>query len=263
MAHVTENDYKKLAEAVADDLVQQNLPLNDSITKLAKSMDLNHEQVHRLCEATNNVTFNKMFNAKDKTASDRMVEFSVADPSEILGTAIKEASADSFVKAAAYELRPLVDEMHAVRNPEPQYEERTKVAFELRPESKHSREVDQRTMRKTLSNLQHEKLAADMAYEDGVSDLRDRFRQLYDVVPFGQFEKEAAARFGEAAVAPLNTIRTLMGKPQVNYDMDRLTKTAGFIDDTTREMKLLSHIISSQSRSRTVARGIAKIEGVL
>jgi len=263
MAHVTEKDFKKLAEAIADDLVQQKIPLNDSVTKLAKSMDLSHEQVRRLCEATNNVTFNKVFHASDKTASDRMIEFDVADPKKVLGAAIKEASADDTTKMAAYELRPLVDEMHSVRHPEPAPDELTKVAFTLRPETHPSEEVDRRTMRKVLDNMRHQKLAADMEYSDTVVTLRGQFRKLYDVVPFDSFEKVAAARFGNEAVGPLNEIREMMGMPQVNYDISRLEKVAGFVDDTTAEMQLLQHIIATQQSRTKLARGIAKIEGVL
>jgi len=263
MAHVTENDFKKLAGAVADDLIQQKIPLNDSITKLAKSMDLSQEQVRRLCEATNNTTFNKVFHESDKTAADRMVEFKVADPSQILGTAIKEASADTNAKTAAYELRPLDDEMHTVRHPAPEYEERTKVAFELRPQTHASDEVDRRTMVKVLDNMRHQKLAADMEYLDDVVSLRGQFRRLYDVVPFDQFEKVAAARFGNEAVGPLNEIREMMGMPQANYDISRLEKVAGFVDDTSAEMQLLQRIIATQQSRTKLALGIAKIEGAL
>jgi hypothetical protein len=263
MAHVTEKDFQKLAGAVADDLIQQDISLNDSITKLAASMDLSHEQVRRLCEATNNVAFNKMFNARDKTASDRIVEFPVADPKVVLESAIKEASAVDFSKTAAYELRPLRDEMQQVRHPEPAPESFTKVAFELRPQAQHSDEKDRRTMAKVLDNMRHQKLAADMAYLDGVVSLRGQFRRLYDVVPFAQFEKAAAARFGDEAVGPLNEIREMMKLPQVDYNISRLIKVAGFVDDTTTEMQLLQQILSTQANRTKLAQGIAKIEGVL
>lgn len=263
MAHVTEKDYKKLAGAIADDLIQQKIPLNNSVTKLAKSMNLNHEQVRRLCETTNNVTFNKVFHTSDKTASDRMIEFDVADPKQILGAVIKEASVDHHTKVAAYELRPLNDEMHGLRHPEPEYEERIKVAFELRPQAQPSEEIDRRTLRKVLSNMRHQKIATNMEYLDGVTELRGYFRRIYDVVPFDEFEKVAAARFGNEAVGPLNEIREMMGMPQVDYDISRLEKVAGFVDDTTTEMQLLQQIISAQKERVKLAQGITKIEGML
>jgi len=102
-----------------------------------------------------------------------------------------------------------------------------------------------------------------MDYADSVVALRARFRQLYDVPPFATFEKEAVARFGSAAITPLNEIRGMMKMPPVNYNIPRLEKTAGFVDDTTVEMKLLAEIIATQDARVKLAYGIAKIEGAL
>lgn len=263
MAHVTENDYRKLADAIAEDLVQQQIPLNSSITKLAKSMDLNHEQVRRLCEATNNTTFNKLFQAKGKTASDRMIEFDIADPKKVLGEVIEEASCKTASVSELYELRPLNDEMHSVRHAEPDYGDLEKTAFELRPEAKASDEVDRRTMVKVLDNMRHQKLAADMEYLDKLGELRDRFRRLYDVQPFTEFEKEAVARYGEPAAEHLNGVRRLMGAPLVIHDIPAIQKTAGYVDDTTLEMQLLKQVIDTDDRRNAFARGIAKLAGML
>lgn len=262
MAHVTERDFKKLADAVADDLVQQRIPLNDSITKLANSMGLNHSQVHRLCEATNNVAFNKMFSAKDKTASDRMVEFDIADPKQVIGSAIKVASVMVTTNTEAYELRPLRDEMHDVRHSEA-HAPMTKVAFELRPAVKPSQEVDRRTLQKVLKNMQSQKLAAALDYRGNLYTLNDRFRRIYDVVPFAQFEKNAAALYGTDADEPLNTLRAMLRKSPVTYDHSLLEKQAGVVDDTTVEMKLLQAAMKAASAYTKLAASAVKIESML
>ena len=114
MPSLNERDFSKLAAAAAKDLVDHGIPLNDSVDKIACSHDMNDEQLRRLCEATNNAAFNAMFEHKGKTGSaDRIVEFDVAKPAEILkrrvGTAkqamSKTASAQGFDRA--WESRPL------------------------------------------------------------------------------------------------------------------------------------------------------------
>lgn len=116
MAYMTENDYLKLANAAAIDLVENKVPLNESVTKLAQQFDLNQDQIMRLCEATNNTAFNHIF--KNKTASDdRLVEFEIADPKSILGQQIKEASVSNAVSTSVTDLYELPDQMSQVRTP--------------------------------------------------------------------------------------------------------------------------------------------------
>lgn len=117
MAYIKEEDYHKLANAAAIDLVDNKVPLNESVTKLAKQFDLNQDQICRLCEAANNTTFNHLF--KNKTASDdRIVDFDIADPKAILGSQIKEASADSITdRFNVTDLYELPNEMDQIRRP--------------------------------------------------------------------------------------------------------------------------------------------------
>jgi hypothetical protein len=114
MPSLNERDFSKLASAAAKDLVDHGIPLNDSVDKIASSHDMNDEQLRRLCEATNNAAFNAMFEHKGKTGSaDRIVEFDVAKPGEILKRRVgsakqamsKTASAQSFDRS--WESRPL------------------------------------------------------------------------------------------------------------------------------------------------------------
>lgn len=262
MAHVTNNDFSKLAEAVATDLAKNNIPLNESITKLAQKMDLSQEQIRRLCEASNNATFNHMFKQAGTDSSDRMVEFPVADSDEVLGSIIKaEEDSPEVAKTAAYEMRPLRDEMHDVRKPEET--SFSKVAFELRPEGAPSEEIDRRTLVKVHDHIKHEKLAADMAYLDSLQSLRARFRKLYDVTPFEQFEKEAVAVHGVSAVPHLNMLRSNMNKPEVDYNIAVITKTAGYVDDDTLEMRILDSLIKSAAQQEQLSAALIKLEQAL
>lgn len=266
MTAVTDKDYQKLAEAVSDDLVQQHIPLNDSITKLATKMELTDEQIARLCETTNNTTFNKLFKAKgaDKTASDRLIEFDVADKQKILGSLIKRAErAVDATKTASYlDFADLPDSMHAVRRPELEVPATTKVAFVLRPEGGPSKEADIRTMRKVAAHLQQRKTAAELEYVDTMAALHTQFKRVY-ATPFAKFEKQAAALHGKTAEAHLNHLRGLLKLPEVTYNTDVLSKTAGFVDDSGAEFVLFGKLLKTAGELNNLSAAINKLEGVL
>lgn len=122
MAYIKEEDYQKLANAASIDLVDNNIPLNDSVSKLASQFEMNQDQLYRLCEATNNTAFNHIFKKK-ASESERLVDFEVADPKKILGDQIKQASvsdiAEDFVPAS--ELRELPNLMDYTRRPDVAY----------------------------------------------------------------------------------------------------------------------------------------------
>jgi len=264
VAHLADKNFAKLATAVAEDLVKQGIALNDTITKLATQMDMNDEQVARLCEATNNVTFNKLFQARgqDKTASDRLIEFDVADTKKVLNNLIKKADRGGALEkeAAYYEMRPLDDGMHGLRNPEPAAESFSKVAFVLRPESLPSKEKDSRTMRKTLDHLRHEKIAAEILYNDKLAELDKQFKRLYDATPFKEFEKSAAVVFGKSAEVHLNTLRRMRKMDDATYAIAVLTKNAGYIDDATPELTLFAELMDAANTSAKIASAMSKLE---
>jgi len=255
MAHITENDYKKLAEAVSDDLLTNKVAMNTSISKLASSMDMSQEQTRRLCEASNNTAFNKMFQSKDKTASDRLIDFDVADADVVLGNAIKEASAVPAEDGLVY-----LSEYRTLLADDGEEESLTKTAFELRPDSKPKTEQDRRTVRKTLDHMRHEKLATAYMYDDALHAIKNQFKRLYRDTDFATFEKKAAAIHGPASVKPLSDLRVQMRLPAVTYDFAQLQKTAGYIDDSKIEFKLFADAVTHADKIANITQGIAKLE---
>lgn len=255
MTHITENDYKKLAEAVADDLILNKIPLNDSVSKLASSMDMSQEQVKRLCETTNNSTFGKLFHSKDKTASDRIVEFEVADANKVLNTAIKQASV-SYTPASTesylLDYAPLVDSTITATL-------EIKTAFELRPESTPRRETDTRVLQKTLNHLRSEKTAAELEYIDTVTNISNEFKRLYPEIVFTAFEKSALALHGESACDSLAFIRDSLGLPAVTYNIPQIQKTAGVIDTSAAVFTKLAHALDTYNRICIINKGIEKV----
>lgn len=251
MAQLTQRDIQKFAEAVATDLVEQQIPLNDSIRKIAEARGLNADQIGRVCEASNNLTFNKLLTAKHKTASDGLVEFDIADTKGVLGGIVKSAAVKtaSAPAVALYELRELRMPVEA-----PPIE---KVAHTEPAPTKRQLEANARTVRKTLDYLRHEKLGAVMEYQDSVRVIRNEFRKIDVTKSFASLEKEAAALYGEDVYPVLTDLRSAFGMESVEYDQPAIEKQAGYVDDTdpmvvaVKEAKDAYHLIERISTAMT------------
>jgi len=252
MAHVNADRFKKLADAVASDFVAQNIPLNTSVQKLAQSMDMSHEQIRRLCEATNNATFNQVFNSKDKTASDRIVEFDVADPDKIIGSLIRDAVPVSEKTAAFYEYRTLELAGDTVKVADYADDEPAPKAFT---------DADKRTVRKVMRNLSMEKMAWELEYVDGLNDLSDSFKRIYDTPPFESFQKEACQLYGNDVLPELNVLRERRGLDPI--ESVSFNKTAGFIDDSGFPFKATAKLIALRQKIARATVATRKLENLL
>lgn len=219
MPTLTEREYTKLAAAVAKDLVEHQVPLNDSIDKLARDYGMNDDQLSRLCEATNNAAFNALFEAKGKQGSaDRLIEFDVAKPKAILErriaaektASVRTAAAPAF--DAAYESRPL-------RIAEPFAEKTASEALPHTPElTARQKEANARATEKALEHLAIEKIAQADAVQIAVANVAHNFRSIYARDAFGAFEKEAMALHGAVADPLLDQVRTILRLPAVVRD---------------------------------------------
>lgn len=251
MGHVNAEQYKKFADAIANDFVTQGIPLNTSVKKLASAMDLSTEQIKRLCEASNNATFNQLFHSKDKTAADRIIEFDVAKPEDILGTLIEAAEPLAEKQASLYEYRPLGFE-----------EEFLKVAetIEDAVEELPFTEKDHRTLRKAISHLTSEKLAWEMEYHDKLAALNTEFKKVYGGLTFDNFEKTAYAVHGDHAVPELSALRELRRLNPVTYTP---AKIASVHDDTHPCYAQLAELITLRTKIASAARAVQKMEKIL
>lgn len=260
MHPLKEDSYTKLAEAISEDFITSRIPLNTGVEKIARTFELNGDQIARLCEATNNITFHKLFNSREKTATDRIVEFDLADSKKVLGSFItKDAQTlgEAFLPEAL-ELRELPDYRDTE---EPEF---SKTAFELRPESgKKTAAVSHRTLEKVLEHLRLEKLSAQMDYEDCRTRVCKSFSRLYDAEPFEELEKKAAALWNPDSFPVLADLRSVLNKPAVTYNINILTKTAGLVDDTTHQMSLIKLAIDAYAKIEQLTRALALVTSKL
>jgi hypothetical protein len=107
---------KDLAVGIVKGFIEDKTPLNDGIAKCASEMELNPEQIKRVVETCNTVTYLTL----QKEAADKTIEFPVADYTGVIGKMVmpeKQAGAavvteaefkESMQKEAA-EIVPSVD----------------------------------------------------------------------------------------------------------------------------------------------------------
>ena len=78
-------DLQSMGKQAAAEYLCGGVPLNDAIIKLARQHpSISPHQVQRVVEFANQETFAKMFADNEKYASDKNIEFDVADPGEVL-----------------------------------------------------------------------------------------------------------------------------------------------------------------------------------
>ena len=116
---LSQSDYEFLASHAVAQYTDKEVPLNDSITKIAEVNDLNGDQIKRIVEIANTKTFLKMYKTAENKGND--IDFDVADATPILkkyygsdkesGSMSKLASADVDSDVAPYEFEQDFDDM--------------------------------------------------------------------------------------------------------------------------------------------------------
>ena len=252
MPSLNERDFAKLAAAAAQDLVDNGIPLKDSVDKIASRYDMNDEQLRRLCEASNNAAFNALFEKKGKTGSeDRLVDFDVAKPAEILRGRIdsaktamaKTASAQCF--DAAWESRPL-------ERAAPLAEKTASAEDPLASYRAHrDRTSNARSIDKALSHLRHEKIAAELEYTDTVDKLYRHFRAMDHRGKFGEFEKDAMVLHGQDAEGTLDSLRKRHGLPMVNRNYGKIASRV-VVSDRSTEHQFLKKALAALEKVQQI-----------
>ena len=92
--------YEKFAKEAVDAYVSEEVPLTDTVVKIAKREQLNPEQIKRVVEMSNTGTFLELF-GKTAGSDDRMVDFQVVNPDEAV-SAVHTSIASDNEKTASY-----------------------------------------------------------------------------------------------------------------------------------------------------------------
>ncbi len=253
MSILTERALAKMAAAVAKDLVDRKIPLNDSVEKLAELHELNAEQVARLCEASNNAAFNAAFEARGKQGSeDRLVEFPVADTKVVLAkragalktAAVRKSAVPTF--DAVWESRPLEAPAPAA--------EKTAAAEPLFPAQRRRRGEP---THQVLEELHVDKLACMYRCKGALEKIATHFRADVQRPAYVEFEKDAMALHGAQVDGFLDILREQIRLPAVSRDHSKVASR--LVDSaTTPEHTLLKEALEAYSKSLDIQRALER-----
>jgi len=95
---VTTEQIQEFSVGVVKDYIDNKVPLSEGIAKVASENELNPEQVKRVVEACNTVTYLTL----QKQASDRTFEFKVADYNEVMGHLVIPSGPNGVVTEAEF-----------------------------------------------------------------------------------------------------------------------------------------------------------------
>lgn len=269
MAQVTDELLDKTATLVVDRFFNEKVALTDGVVEAAKQGNYNPEQIKRLVEAVNNMTFLKKFNGAEEGAPDRMVEFETAD---------SNAAIQRLLDAA----KDVMSSMGAGTGPsiccDPSHDHNEELGQDLptsRPdappplsplegedispagEPKIRGTVMIMKLRKTASELQNKIYECRHELTDQFTKIASHFRKQ-SAEDFCSFEKDALCKWGSEAVPFLGALRQTLRLVPVVYDVNALTKTARIIDSTTPDMKKFSELLKMSDEIDTASKGLEK-----
>lgn len=225
MPTFSRHDIDTMAFRAADEL-RQGVPLHSSITKMARDNSMNPEQIKRLVESANTTAFLNKF--KEKTGSDRMVEFDVADPAKVIDDALGGAQSASgaptisitiSVDKPAEGLHDEVDNenfledkvsgySHKVASYEDLYVVKLARDDSELPLDMHKKAQLRESLLTKLADCNYR--ASDLADDIAVS-----FRGIYTRDKYAELELDALATHGNAALPALQLVRSRLGMSKI------------------------------------------------
>ena len=268
-----EQDFDRMASRVVDQYLSGRAKLADAAAAEAREAGLNPDQIERLTQSANTMTFLRMMeDRKAQGAGDLTQEFDPIDARQVIRIVIDDTGVhvdrgptggdEENTPAEAY---ALPDEMAAMRCPPPGV---TTPPTEGPADDPVSDRKSKATSRKQaeLAILRARKLAAvfddqvrqaEWAFEDAHDQLVARFRRVYNDVTYASFEKDALAEHGDAiGLTVLNLVRESRRMPPLDATQG-LEKAAALegrhVSEDTPELRLFETLVK-------VARGAAELK---
>lgn len=258
MNSLNDKDYQSLAQAIVCDYMDQNVPLRDSLVKVAGEQGFNVHETRRLLETTNVHAHLSLFKqAEDK----KYVEFDVIDPNDVCGelfgrvnTSCDDGPHEKVASLSEADLfLDLPDEHYNAME-----EQIEKTAASLVPD------VEEEAPRgpydgdrgyhayslvnKVANELENKVLELHQDYTEALEKLSSEFKSVY-AADFTDFEKDAYALHGDDAKHVIHSVCGLLRREPTNV------KVANHYVIETPAHEKLAHAVSTYKDLKRHIRG--------
>lgn len=275
MAQVTDNQLDKIATNIVDRFLTEKVALTEGVVDAAKEENFNPEQIKRLVESVNNMTFLRKFNNAEEGAEDRMVEFETANPNAAIqrlldaakdvmssvsgmgggedGDRGRDSGHDSGCGCGDLEDALPTSRPDAPPPLDPLEGEEIRTASE--PKIRGT--VMIMKLRKTAEELKNKAYEKRYEFTEALQKTASHFRTR-SPEDFAAFEKDALYKWGSDAEPYLQTLRGALRMVPVIYNVNALTKVGRVIDSSSPPMRLFSELLRTSQDIDTVQKGIEK-----
>lgn len=268
MPLLTEQNLEKLSSEVVDAFFKNAGTLTDGVVKIAERESLNPEQIKRLVEAVNNMTFQRKFSAAEGTDRMDASQFETADPNSALQRLIQAAQDLMEEQGGTASMEggdpctPMGDLEQALPNTRPEQEPFNPAGpednYRQSGSPKISSSVVGMKLRKTAELLNEQQYQHRVNFTECFQKLATQFTRLNGTA-FEAFEKDAFYKWGERAVPYLTMLRGTLRKPAATYDHGAMTKVARVIDSSQPCMRLFAETMQHSENVELADKGLVKI----
>jgi len=261
-----DKDYQRFAKSIVDTFVQQAVPLEDGVVKVADDRCMNAYEARRLLEATNLNAHLVLF---EKMADHKYVEFDVVEPEKVASRLFASPDPDDhddepdfFGKVASLRLE-LPDERwdtlsHQVA--EKLAAEAFPAAAEPEPEDPYAGDKMHHAIQltnKVAEELKMAALAAHMEYTDKVAALAQTFNYVSSM-PFEEFEKDAHA-LADSQVAATILAKVREHNPRLPESSEKTASATRYVVER-KEHGMFREVVAAYNDALELAQGCAWME---
>lgn len=219
-----ETEAKKIAQTWHGGRDANGGTLTELVTKVAREVSLNPEQIERLARITNGHAFNAIFDsAKTAKEKDRYPDFDVADAKAVIASLYESAAQPVEQKTASYS--PLPDQFEPLRaRPDPT-PERMKTASEQLSKMVPYEEpimVQYHNLKAASETIRGRLVGAELRWNDALNDLRKL--ASYRGWDRDAFEYNSLALIGADALPEINLLRKDAGLAPVETTSEKVAE---------------------------------------
>ncbi len=243
-------DYEDLAKEAVARMVNEAVPLSDTLVKISEDMGLNPDQIKALVQVANTLAHLDLFDKKQD--GDKLVDFTPAEPDDVVKQVV--TSDDESPCEAPGGLNDLEGELPDMTSQEETPEAPLADVGELaQPDvSPGKRQIMIIKIRKLAEEMDQRKITAALGYEEELDKLASEFARLYGP-DYEAFEKDAIDVHGGDAVSILSDLRMRLRLPEIKLAI--FEKRARLVDTATAEMQSFGKLAQYVEDAKAYAAG--------